>query len=589
MARETAGGRAFQKGAPARRLSVGGRVKITVPRFRPPRLSAPRGAHLFMAACVVLGGAETRAQTAPAYTDPLAPSLQTDPRNPPRFQTFTRPALARLGPPARFTPAVSGAGDTGFDSSNTRASGTQAPASRMVTTPARAAPAQRPAIQAQLAEAGMQSPQAEQTVSPYQVPPPPLSDGGRAAYGAAPGTPPVELGPTRRPLKKRKAHTEIEDPYAPLGLHAGSFTLFPAIELIGGYDTNPSRTANGGGARLYTIAPELQAQSNWSRHELKADLRGSYTGYNPDETPTLSRPNFDGKVDGRVDVSKQTRVNLGGRVLVSTDNPGSPNLQAGLAKLPIFMTYGGSAGIAHQFNRVELAIKGSAERTIYQDSTLTDGSTSSNEDRQYDQYGGALRGSYELFPGVKPFVEIGADARVHDLATDTSGYQRDSKGVTALVGSTFELARRFTGEFGIGYTQRRYEDPRLENISGLVGDASLIWKATALTTMKLTGKSSVGESTVPGVSGALYRDLGLQVDHAFRRWLIGSLKVGFGLDNYVGMSREDRRYSVGAGLTYKLSRWAQIKGDFRQEWLRSNVSGDDYMASIFLLGVRFQP
>ena len=86
-------------------------------------------------------------------------------------------------------------------------------------------------------------------------------------------------------------------------------------------------------------------QSNWSRHELKADLRGSYTGYSPDETPTLSRPYFNGKVDGRIDVTRDTHIDLGSRVLVSTDNPGSPNLQAGLAKLPVFATFGGSAGI----------------------------------------------------------------------------------------------------------------------------------------------------------------------------------------------------------------------------------------------------
>jgi hypothetical protein len=43
--------------------------------------------------------------------------------------------------------------------------------------------------------------------------------------------------------------------------------------------------------------------------------------------------------------------------------------------------------------------------------------------------------------------------------------------------------------------------------------------------VKLIGTSSIGESTIPGVSGALYRDIGVQVDHAFRRWLIGSLAV----------------------------------------------------------------
>jgi hypothetical protein len=32
----------------------------------------------------------------------------------------------------------------------------------------------------------------------------------------------------------------------------------------------------------------------------------------------------------------------------------------------------------------------------------------------------------------------------------------------------------------------------------------------------------------------------------------------------------------------------QVKGEFRQDWLRSNVEGVDYTASIFMLGLRLQ-
>ena len=115
-----------------------------------------------------------------------------------------------------------------------------------------------------------------------------------------------------------------------------------------------------------------------------------------------------------------------------------------------------------------------------------------------------------------------------------------------------------------------------------------MWTASALTTVKLTGASTVGELTEPGVSGVLYRDVGLQVDHAFRRWLIGSVKIGFGFDDYVGLSREDNRYSAGVGLTYKFDRSWQVKGEVRQDWLRSNISGNDYNATTFLLGLRWQ-
>lgn len=526
---------------------------------------SPRGVRLLAAVCLTLACAEAQAQVTGAFSDPLTPNLESDPLNPPRFEPGGVQSSAQADRPTTFKPADA-AGATGFDSSNARKKPKPRRKARAAADPP--SPSLLPSAK----------------VSPYQSPVPPL---GTSALAAAPGTPPVELGPIRRPSQRRRSR-ESDDPYAPLGVHVGSLLLFPAVELIGGYSTNPTGGRSGKAAALYTAAPELRVQSDWSSHEFRADLRGSYTGYRPDTTPTLSRPNFNGKAESRIDVTKATKLNFGTQALVATDNPGSPNLQAGLARLPVYTRFGGSGGIAHSFNRFELSAMGAAERTAYQDSKLTDGSTASNADRQFNQYGGVLRGSYEMTPGVKPFVEIGIDKRVHDTKFDLSGYRRNSKGLTVKAGSTFELTRQLTGEASLGYTKRDYDDTRLKQITGLIGDASLIWTANALTTVRLTGHSSIGESTIAGVSGVLYRDVGVQVDHAFRRWLIGSVKFGVGQDSYVGLDRLDSRYAAGLGLTYKLDRSMQIKGEFRQDWVRSNVIGNDYTASTFLFGIRLQ-
>ena len=474
-----------------------------------------------------------------------------------------------------------GAGKTGFDSTNAR---------KKTAAKRKPATATTTSTDNQTIAPGLAAPL---TISPGQKP---ANTAFAQAPAAPPGAPPVEIGPIRKLPPKRKAHTEPPDEYAQLGIRAGAFDLYPALELIGGYATNPGASPTPKGASLYTLAPELRAQSNWSRHELKADLRGSYTGYSPDESPTLSRPYFNGKVDGRIDVRDTTKVNLGARTLVSTDNPGSPNLQAGLSKLPVFITYGGNAGVTQHFNRFEVTIKGDAERTSYQDSQLTDGTTASNQDRNYNQYAGTLRGGYELTPGVTPYVEVGTDTRVHDLATDTSGYQRNSKGYVGNLGTTFELSRLLTGEVSVGYLTRTYDDPRFDRLKGLIGSASLVWTVDALNAVKFTASSTLGESNIPGVPGVFYRDAGLQWDHSFRRWLVGTLKAGIGQDHYEGTStassdvagRTDNRYSVGAGLTYKIDRTMQIKGEFQQNWLRSNVTGVDYTASTFLIGLRLQ-
>ena len=533
-------------------------------------------------------GTSALAQSVLPAPDPFAPQLESDPRKPPTFHKLQPAPPLRANPTTRFAPIPPGAGLTGFDATNARKKlkakrNAKAPVNRAfpLTRADRAAPAQI------------------EPVSRYQIPVPPLSsDATNAAISpnstlaiapGSPGAPPVEIGPIRKPPKKRNAHPDIpDDPYAPLGIRAGAFDFFPAMELIGGYNTNPGATPGGAAAWMYTLAPELLMHSNWSRHELKAELRGSYTGYTPDQEPTLSRPYFNGKIDGRIDVTRDTKIGVQARALVSTDNPGSPNLQAGLAKLPVYMTFGTALGITQSFNRFEFTLKGDAERTRYQDSVLTDGSTVSNDDRNFNTFGATLRGSYETLPGVKPFIEGGLDTRRHDLEFDSSGFARNSNGVTVKVGSTLALTKQLTGEIAFGYTKRNYEDSRLEPLSGLIGDASLIWTANALTTVKFTATSSAGESTVVGVSGVLYRDVGLQIDHAFRRWLIGTVKLGFGVDDYIGQDRIDKRYAAGLGLTYKINRTVQIKGEFRQDWLRSSISGGDYTASTFLLGLRFQ-
>jgi hypothetical protein len=155
----------------------------------------------------------------------------------------------------------------------------------------------------------------------------------------------VELGPICRRKTQRARFDALIDPYEPLGVRAGAFIFYPAIEFIGGYDSNPNQVPNGKAAAFGIVAPELRMQSDWSRHQLKANVYGTYTGYSPDSTPTLNRPSVNGTADGRIDVTRDTHVELGSRVLVSTDNPGSPNLQAGLARLPVFTRFGGSAGL----------------------------------------------------------------------------------------------------------------------------------------------------------------------------------------------------------------------------------------------------
>jgi hypothetical protein len=492
-----------------------------------------------------------------------------------------QPAPSRIGQVPQYgLPAASGASDSGYDSLNrTR--------KKPKFYPAQAQPKPSP---------GPGSP---------PPPPPQLNAAGQLRLSIAPSQsanktplPPAMAGTVVGQPPRKRLRVD-DDPFGAVGDYAGSFLIKSAVEVSAGYDTNPGRTVVPKGLPFWVVAPEFLAVSDWERHALVADLRGSFTGYGGSLPPTIdgaissaptdiSRPNFIGHIDGRIDVTEDTHILAETRLLLSTDNPGSPNIQAGLARYPIYTTFGGTLGIDQNFNRLEVAAGGTIDRTVYQNSTLTDGSLSSNDDRNFNQYGGVGRVSYDLTPGVKPFVEVEGDTRVHDLQFDRSGYERDSNGGYAKVGTSFELTRILTGEVSIGYAARNYIDPRLNRLEGLLTAGSLTWNATPLTTAKFYSTTSIDETTLPGTSGVLTRTYTIEADHDFRRWLTAIGKFTYGTQDYQGDSRSDKLYSIEGDVIYKMTRYLWLKGTLRRDILDSNEVGASSASTVVMLGVRLQ-
>jgi len=608
--------------------------------------SAPNAVGVALAAAIGLSPMPGLAQTASPGSDLLQPSLDGNPANPPRFRqpgeaatsgnrslppgTFT--ATSRLGAtPIYGSPAGFGAADTGFDSMNTPrrkklaqnppSSSGAAPQPETTFAPVRsytsratskpAAPKKPPTPEIHPIKAATRT----GAVLPPPPEPPPLSNPPPEVHpltaanrpGAVLPVPPPEYfdyaastPPPTTPqpntllpgtLPQRPLPLAAGDPYAALGIRAGSFLLLPSLDLTAGYNTNPERVTGAGGAPYFIEAPELQVRSDWERHSLTADIIGSYTEYGENLVPSLNVPYLNAKIDGRVDVTRDTQILLDQRFLINTDNPGSPNLrtnlQAQLAQLPLNFDVGETVGVAQQFNRLSFSLRGTFDRSTYDESLLTDGETSSNADRNFNQYAGIMRVGYELDPGLKPFVELEGDQRIHDEQFDRNGLQRDSVGASGKVGAAVDLFGSLTGEMAVGYVERTYQDPTLPNVSGVIADGSLLWQATPLTSAKLTATSQVYETIVAGASGELSRDVSLQIDHAFQYWLVGTLKGGYGNDNYVGVFT-DNRYFVSVGLAYKLTREMQIRTELRQDWLTTTEPGSTYTATTALIGLRLQ-
>jgi hypothetical protein len=387
------------------------------------------------------------------------------------------------------------------------------------------------------------------------------------------------------PMPQRRRSNE--DPFAPVGLRLGSINFLPAVEVGGGYDSNPLRRSTGvKGSSLIRTDVETQVQSNWSVHALTGSLRGSYQWFT--DISGADRPELDARLNYRHDFQRDTVGDVEVRTRIDSQRPGTPDLTAAVKDRPLVYSYGASAGLTQNFNRLSVGLRGSIDRSDFEDGKLTNGLTLSQADRNLTQYGLRLRTGYELSPGWRPFVEGQIDTRQYDQQRDNAGFARDSNGIGGRVGSTVELTRQLTGELSVGYQTRHYEDSRLPDLRGPIAEGSLLWSVTPLTNVRLTLNSTLDETTLVNSSGAIAQRARIEITHDLWRNLTLGASLAFGTNDYRGINLKEDTLTVGARADYRLTRELVLRTSFTHERLKSTTTGADYTANIFLAGLRLQ-
>jgi len=281
-------------------------------------------------------------------------------------------------------------------------------------------------------------------------------------------------------------------------------------------------------------------------------------------------------------------IDLELRGTLTTQRPGSPEVNAAVVGRPAIASFGATAGVRQRIGRLELRASILADRTQYEDGKLTNGNVLRLSRDNYTATGLRGRLSYEVTPGISPFAEITVDTRRRDEAIDASGFARNSTGISARAGSTFEISRVLTGEISGGYATRKYNDARLASLGGATLDASLVWAATPLTTVTLRAQTSLNETTIAGAAGSVSRTGTVQIDHALlRNFNLGAVSV-WQNNNYRGISLSENILTGTLCADYSLARSIVVRGSYTHTRLKSSQAGSDYTANVFLLGLRLQ-
>jgi hypothetical protein len=394
------------------------------------------------------------------------------------------------------------------------------------------------------------------------------------------GLPPVIEGRRRRAIDA--------NPYDPVGLRPGGFIVFPTLDLGIGYDDNALRRtapARKQGSMFYSANAGLRAQSDWSRHELTADLRGGYTWFAG--VDNADRPTGQGRIGLRLDATRDTAVNMELRGSIDTESPGSPNLSDRVVNRPVTYQTGASLGVTQRWNRFLVSGTVLVDRADYADGKLSNGSSFSQQDRNYTQYAARGRMAYEVTPGLVPFAEVQVDTRRYDQNLN-SGFRRSSDGVSGRAGTSFEITRTLVGEISAGYGIRRFDDPRLTELRGPIVDGALTWIVSPLTTLRLRGVTQFEETTIADAAGGLTRRISAELTHAFLRNLVFNAQASFSVTDFQGISRKDDTFRAGMGLDYSLTRNLVARASVTHERTTSNAPGNNLSANVFLFGLRLQ-
>ncbi len=399
---------------------------------------------------------------------------------------------------------------------------------------------------------------------------------------------PQAIGPDPDPLDPtatgtiRHTRPADEDPFAAVGIRAGSFVLYPSLTTSFEHETNAS---GGGRSDTLTVTPELNVQSDWAEHAATLTLRGSYakdfTGNTPDS------PSGSAAGTGRIDLKPGWDIGLAGSYAYSQQDISDPNFPAGVDHPPGVHNLSGSAALNGAFGRKIFTLEGTLDRALYDNGT-SGGAVVDQGYRNNTDFGGRLRLGYESPLGVTPFVEGEVSRRQYDHTVDDNGLRRSSVATIGRAGLAFDRGPVLTGELALGYGVELFDDPALATLRALTVDGSLVWSPTRLYTVTFTGSTAFNPGTDAASSGSVMHDGAVDVAYAWKSDLTIDWTGSVSDERFQGTGRVDTTVKTGVGATWKLSRRTWLTGGYSHKWAVSTAAGNTYQSDVLSVELRLQ-
>lgn len=161
----------------------------------------------------------------------------------------------------------------------------------------------------------------------------------------------------------------------------------------------------------------------------------------------------------------------------------------------------------------------------------------------------SLRLDWSLHDGVGMFVAVGHSETDYDLQPPASPHNRDSSGVTATAGLSFDIDSAVSGEIGVGWSGRSFDQAGFDDASTFAVSADLTWTPGSETTINLAASRAFEETTVVGSPIYVATVVGVSLDQALTDRFTLTLSLTHEWDDHEQVDREDTAATFDIGLT----------------------------------------
>jgi hypothetical protein len=372
--------------------------------------------------------------------------------------------------------------------------------------------------------------------------------------------------------------------YDAKGIPLGGFRLFPEVETSATYDDNVFRTNTALSDWYFTVAPTLRLQSEWGRHFF--ELFGGVNDYNYSSYTDENLTDWRFGTDGRYDISRAANVKATVYYGHQHELWSAPNNVQGYQAAPnrYFQTHADVSAV-YQPNRLGFGFGGVFDRYTWQRTKAYGGGYLYNSDRDQNEYQAYGKVYYDFSPGYSGYVKASYDERDYDNFLDRSGLHRSSHGYRVDGGVNLQITHLVAGEIFVGYLQQNFASSALKDVSGLDYGAQLDWYVSPVLTAHLSGKRTLDDVVLSGVSVADNKSVVVSADYEFRPNIILQARGSYTNSKYIGSSRTDSYPGAGVGIKYLLNRYASFDVNYNYSDRSTNTSSLDYTSNTLSIGL----